>query len=101
METYVGTSGRVFPRGQKAAALLRAWIRRLRRIGVEFHTGARLRGLTKRGNGWQLDLDESEAITAGAVVLALGGASWPETGSDGNWPRLLTARRGIDAVRCG
>ena len=105
VETYVGTSGRVFPRGQKAAALLRAWIRRLRRIGVEFHTGARLRGLTKRGNAWQLDLDESEAITAGAVVLALGGASWPDTGSDGNWPRLLIPH-GVEltpfvAANCG
>ena len=106
METYVGTSGRVFPRGQKAAALLRAWIRRLRRMGVEFRTGARLSSLTKAGNGLasRIWLTE-ERIAAGAVVLALGGASWPETGSDGKWPPLLTAH-GVElapfvAANCG
>ena len=90
VETYVGTSGRVFPRGQKAATLLRAWIRRLRRIGVTFSTGARLRALTKTADCWQVDFADGEEIIARAVVLALGGASWPETGSDGSWPPLLT-----------
>jgi uncharacterized flavoprotein (TIGR03862 family) len=90
VETYVGTSGRVFPRGQKAAALLRAWLGRLRRIGVKFQTGARLSRLTKVGNAWQLDSADGETVIADAVVLALGGASWPETGSDGSWPALLT-----------
>ena len=91
IETYVGTSNRVFPRGQKAAALLRAWLRRLRDAGVEFHTGARLRSLTTAGDRWRLTLADGEGIVARAVVLALGGASWPETGSDGAWPPLLAA----------
>src|ERR1043166_6550804 len=53
VETYVGTSGRVFPRGQKAAGLLRAWVRRLRASGVQFRTGARLTGLTRDSDGWR------------------------------------------------
>ena len=91
VETYVGTSKRVFPRGQKAAALLRAWLRRLRDAGVEFRTGARLRSLTSDGGCWRLAFADGEEIVARAVVLALGGASWPETGSDGAWPPLLAA----------
>jgi uncharacterized flavoprotein (TIGR03862 family) len=105
VETYVGTSKRVFPRGQKAAVLLRAWLRRLQIAGVEFRTRARLVGLTKEGNLWRLVFQQSEAVTAHAVVLALGGASWPETGSDGAWPAVLTAH-GVElapfvAANCG
>ena len=91
VETYVGTSNRVFPRGQKAAVLLRAWLRRLREVGVEFRTEARLLGLTKSGGCWHIALADGEEVVASAVVLALGGASWPETGSDGAWPPLLAA----------
>ena len=105
VETYVGTSKRVFPRGQKAAVLLRAWIQRLRNSGVKFKTGARLEHLTKEGGSWRLDFDGAEGLHARAVVLALGGASWPETGSDGAWPSLLT-RHGVElapfiAANCG
>lgn len=105
IETYVGTSNRVFPRGQKAAALLRAWLERLRAAGVEFRTGVRLRSLTKEDAGWRLDFGEGEGLLARAVVLALGGASWPETGSDGQWPPLLQAH-GVElapfvAANCG
>lgn len=85
-ETYVGTSGRVFPRGQKAGGLLRAWLRKLRASGVEFRTASRLVRLESG-----VATFESDAIPARAIVLALGGASWPETGSDGAWPPLLTA----------
>lgn len=91
VETYVGTSNRVFPRGQKAAVLLRAWLQRLRDAGIEFRTGRRLTGLTKKDDSWLLDFADGERIVARAVVLALGGASWPETGSDGAWPPLLAA----------
>nr|MBA3652099.1 TIGR03862 family flavoprotein [Chthoniobacterales bacterium] len=91
VETYVGTSKRVFPRGQKAAVLLRAWVQRLRRGGVEFRTRQRLSGLTSIGDHWRLEFADSEPMLAQAVVLALGGASWPETGSDGAWPPLLAA----------
>lgn len=92
VETYVGTSGRVFPRGQKAAGLLRAWVRRLRASGVAFRTGARLAALTQDSDGWCCEFQtagENISIHANAIVLALGGASWPETGSDGTWPAIL------------
>ena len=92
--TFVGTSGRVFPAGMKAAPLLRAWLHRLRERGVTFH-------LRHRWLGW----DESGAlrfgtpsgerqVTTDATLLALGGASWPQLGSDGAWLPLL-AQRGI------
>ena len=89
IETYVGSSGRVFPRGQKAAALLRAWTERLRAHGVEFRMGARLAGLEPRSTGWCIRFDSGAEEEGKAVVLALGGASYPETGSDGAWPAML------------
>ena len=105
VETYVGTSNRVFPRGQKAAVLLRAWLRRLSSAGVDFRTGARLAGLRREGGRWLLDFADGAGLLADAVVLALGGASWPETGSDGAWPPLLAAH-GVEmgsfvAANCG
>lgn len=93
VETYVGTSGRVFPRGQKAAGLLRAWVRRLRAQRVQFRTGARLVNLECNRDRWQAEFQSGDgglSVRASAVVLALGGASWPETGSDGTWPDILT-----------
>jgi uncharacterized flavoprotein (TIGR03862 family) len=94
VETYVGTSGRVFPRGQKAAGLLRAWLRRLRASGVQFRSGARFVGLTRETSHWRAEFQTGEdkfSLPADAIVLALGGASWPETGSDGAWPAILAA----------
>ena len=94
VETYVGTSGRVFPRGQKAAGLLRAWLRRLRSTGAQFRTGARFTKLERENDGWRAHFQkdgEDFSVVADAVVLALGGASWPETGSDGTWPAILGA----------
>lgn len=100
-ETYVGTSGRVFPRGQKAAALLRAWVHRLRANGVQFRAGVRLQAIAREGEDWRLEFVADDAapivIVARAVVLALGGASWPDTGSDGTWPKLLQ-EHGIDVA---
>ena len=93
-ETYVGTSGRVFPRGQKAAGLLRAWVRRLGASGVQIRTGARFIGIAGDAKGLSAEFqtaDQKFTLAADAVVLALGGASWPETGSDGAWPAILTA----------
>ena len=95
VETYVGTSGRVFPRGQQAAVLLRRWVARLRTLGVAFHVNHRLEGLAATGRDWwRLDLRDTRTgelrqSVVRAVVLALGGASWPQTGSDGTWPALL------------
>jgi uncharacterized flavoprotein (TIGR03862 family) len=94
VETYVGTSGRVFPRGQKAAGLLRAWLRRLRGSGVQFRVRARFAGLTREATRWRAEFVTAEnkfSLVADAIVLALGGASWPETGSDGSWPAILAA----------
>jgi uncharacterized flavoprotein (TIGR03862 family) len=94
VETYVGTSGRVFPRGQKAAGLLRAWIRRLRTRGVEFRTGSRLVNFARHENQWSAEFQTASdkfSVSADSIVLALGGASWPETGSDGTWPEILVA----------
>src|SRR2546421_2503495 len=88
VDTYVGTSGRVFPRGQKAAALLRAWLRRLRASGVQFRTGAHFSGLVRESETWHADFQNANgnfSLAANAIVLALGGASWPETGSEGTW----------------
>jgi len=103
-ETYVGSSGRVFPRGQKAAGLLRAWLERLRSNGVQFQTGARFTGLERLADGWRARFEDGER-NAKAIVLALGGASYPETGSDGTWPAIL-AQLGIEitpwqAANCG
>src|SRR5437764_10643393 len=73
-ETYVGTSGRVFPRGQKAAGLLRAWLRRLRTSGVEFRTGSRFVGLGREPKGWRADFQLMKtagdliSLTADAIV---------------------------------
>jgi uncharacterized flavoprotein (TIGR03862 family) len=93
IETYVGTSGRVFPRGQKAAVLLRAWVNRLRASGVQFHMNRRLTALGPAGGRLRVELqstDDRRMVDAKALVLGLGGASWPETGSDGTWPSLVS-----------
>lgn len=100
IDTYVGTSGRVFPRGQKAAALLRAWTERLRGRGVDFVFGHRLLDLARDADGWQLKFAADTGLPAlsfHAVVFALGGASWPDTGSDGAWPETFSAH-GIEVA---
>jgi uncharacterized flavoprotein (TIGR03862 family) len=94
IETFVGTSGRVFPLDLKAAPLLRAWLRRLRASGVRFHMRHRWLGWNERG-ALRFAHDDGEIdVAADAVVLALGGASWPVLGSDGAWIASL-AERGI------
>lgn len=93
IETFVGSSGRVFPLEMKAAPLLRAWLHRLREAGVRFH-------MRHRWLGWQDGLlrmdtpDGERLVAADATVLALGGASWARLGSDGAWLPLL-AERGV------
>lgn len=103
--TFVGTSGRVFPKAMKASPLLRAWLRRLDAMGVRF-------ALRHRWRGW----DENDAlvfdapdgavhVTADVTVLALGGASWPRLGSDGGWVEILrrqgVAVRDLRSANCG
>jgi len=91
VETFVGTSGRIFPREFKAAPLLRRWVERLRKLGVHFALRHRWTGL-RPGTRWQTDFQvegELRTFEADAVILALGGGSWPETGSDGGWVEIL------------
>lgn len=92
VETFVGSSGRVFPSDLKAAPLLRGWVRRLRERGVRIH-------VQHRWQGWDADGALRFATPAGehrvrvdATVLALGGASWPELGADGAWTSILEAQ---------
>lgn len=105
IETFVGTSGRVFPRDMKAAPLLRAWLKRLREAGVVIHTRHRWLGWNADGT-LQIAYPQGELqLRADAVVLALGGGSWARLGSDGAWTALL-AERGVDisplqASNCG
>jgi len=96
IETFVGSSGRVFPQEMKAAPMLRAWLARLRASGVRFH-------MRHRWLGWPEGAAPSPAMlrfgtpegvqtqTADAVVLALGGGSWAKLGSDGAWVQGLQA----------
>ena len=96
IETFVGTSGRVFPKDMKAAPLLRAWLHRLRQAGVRFH-------MRHRWLGWAdaqaaatalrfASPDGEAAASFDAVVLALGGASWSRLGSDGAWVPWVAGR---------
>ncbi len=89
IETFVGSSGRVFPVDFKAAPLLRAWLRRLRAAGVRFHVRHRWTGWNSAGLLTFNSADGSVAFAADAVILALGGGSWPKLGSDGAWVDLL------------
>ena len=91
VETYVGSSGRVFPLDRKAAPLLRGWVRRLRAQGVSLHVQHRWTGWADDG---ALCFDTPHGLLrtqADATVLALGGASWPQLGSDGAWAPVLSA----------
>ena len=98
VETFAGTSGRVFPRDLKAAPLLRAWLHRLRAAGVVFHTRHRWRGWAADDGALVFDSPGGEAQHRfDATVLALGGASWQRLGSDGAWVPWLQAR-GVDVA---
>ena len=92
VRTFVGTSGRVFPIDLKSAPLLRAWLHRLREGGVRFHMRHRWQGWDESGALRFATPDGDLAVTAGATVLALGGGSWPQLGSDGAWTQWLEAR---------
>ena len=88
IDTFVGTSGRVFPTDMKAAPLLRAWLHRLREAGVQFHMRHRWFGWRDGRLVFSSPYGE-QAVEADAVILALGGASWARLGSDGAWVGLL------------
>jgi hypothetical protein len=105
IDTFVGTSGRVFPTDMKAAPLLRAWLKRLRELGVQIHTRHRWLGWDNTGALRIASPAGEQQVTADATLLALGGGSWARLGSDGAWVPLLQARgvqiAPLQASNCG
>lgn len=101
IETFVGSSGKIFPEGMKAAPLLRAWLHRLRSSGVVTRMQHRWTGrLEPVGSGWQIGFETPQGariVSAHAVVLALGGGSWSRLGSDGAWVPWL-AQQGVSVA---
>ncbi|WP_313348528.1 TIGR03862 family flavoprotein [Paracoccus sp. (in: a-proteobacteria)] len=96
VDLFTGSTGRVFPVGMKASPLLRAWLSRLAKQGVELRTRWRWTGF--QGQGWRFDVPGGIRVLAPrVVVLALGGASWPRLGSDAAWVPWL-AGRGVDVT---
>ena len=91
-ETFVGSSGRVFPKTFKASPLLRAWLRRLDSMDVQFALRHRWIGWDERGRLLFRTPDGPRTVDARATVLALGGASWPRLGADGGWMDILGAK---------
>ncbi len=89
IETFVGTSGRVFPIGMKASPLLRAWLKRLEANNVQFHLGHKWIGWDKNKQLKFKTTDGEKNVEADAVILALGGGSWRRLGSDGAWVEVL------------
>ena len=107
VETFAATSGRVYPRELKAAPLLRRWVQRLRAAGVKFAVRHRWLGL-RPGARWQVDFQVeggTRTVETDAVILALGGGSWPQTGSDGAWisglEKLGVAIAPLRPANCG
>jgi uncharacterized flavoprotein (TIGR03862 family) len=90
-ETFIGTSGRVFPKGMKASPLLRGWINRLSESGVNFHVRYKLVGLNGRtGLISRFETEEViKEVKSDALILALGGGSWRKLGSTGEWVEML------------
>jgi hypothetical protein len=105
VNTFVGSSGRVFPEEMKAAPLLRAWLHRLRGAGVRLHARHRWLGWDEDGALRLSAPDGERRVKAQATVLALGGASWPQLGSDGTWVPLLQERgigiAPLQSANCG
>ncbi len=94
VKTFAASTGRVYPEEMKAAPLLRRWIDRLRSLGVNFAMRHRWTGLEREGTAFTLRFEAVEGPVsrqADAVILALGGGSWPDTGSNGQWVTTLAA----------
>ena len=110
IETFASSSGRVYPMGLRSARLLRSWLQRLRTLGVQFHPRHRWTGLatdSEKSLRVNFSKDDGSAVTVqtDAVILALGGGSWPRTGSDGVWVQILQAlgisMNPLEAANCG
>ena len=91
VETFTGSSGRVFPRAMKASPLLRAWLRRLDGSGVQLALNHDWRGFTADGDLSFHTPTGQTTINPTATILALGGASWPRLGSNGAWATILAS----------
>lgn len=98
-ETFIGTSGRVFPKAFKASPLLRAWLGRLNQLGVTFALHHTWQGWAKEGSLQFSKPDGSITAKPDAVLLALGGASWPRLGSDGSWTNYLPENVPVSPLR--
>jgi uncharacterized flavoprotein (TIGR03862 family) len=105
IETFIGSSGRVFPKDMKAAPLLRAWLKRLRECGVQFQVNHLADGFDDSGRLRMQTPDGERLIAADAYIFALGGASWPQLGSDGQWQSWLQpeglAIEALQPANCG
>ncbi|PCJ85495.1 MAG: hypothetical protein COA52_16115 [Hyphomicrobiales bacterium] len=87
--TFVGSNGKIFPKSFKASPLLRAWLRRLQSMGVELHSRHRWTGFDENGDLlFQTPDAEALKVSCDAMIMALGGASWPRLGSDGLWAKI-------------
>jgi uncharacterized flavoprotein (TIGR03862 family) len=95
--TYIGTSGRVFPRSMRAPEILERWLERLYELGCDIRLGYKFHQLSVNGRFPEVVFQKGQEISpvdASAVVFALGGASWPQTGSDGHWTQQF-AKMGV------
>jgi uncharacterized flavoprotein (TIGR03862 family) len=105
IETFIGSSGRVFPTDMKAAPLLRAWLKHLRESHVQFHVNHLCTGLQANNTLHFHSPSGEQAIQADAIIFALGGGSWPQLGSDGSWVAWLEALgvkvTPLQAANCG
>jgi uncharacterized flavoprotein (TIGR03862 family) len=106
--TFATGGGKVFPESKKSAPILRRWVQRLRELGVDFQMNHRWLGLQKKGESIEIEMECSEGIfnqDFDAVVLAMGGASWPKTGSNGQWVPILEqhaiAVETLQSANCG
>jgi uncharacterized flavoprotein (TIGR03862 family) len=104
-QTFIGSSGRVFPKAMKASPLLRAWLRRLDAMGVRIATRHRWTGWGADGALVFATPEGERRVAADVTVLALGGGSWPKLGSDGAWVAILRAQgievRDLRPANCG
>ncbi|MEO9654008.1 TIGR03862 family flavoprotein [Marinomonas sp.] len=104
IETFIGSSGRIFPKDMKAAPLLRNWLKRLREMGVVFHMRQKMLAIESTYAVFSHDNQETVA-KADAFVLAMGGASWPKLGSDGRWQQALAKHKVVieplKSANCG
>ncbi len=105
IETFIGSSGRVFPTDMKAAPLLRAWLKRLREDAVHFHVNHSAIGIIDTRTLLMQTPNGEQELHADAIIFALGGASWPQLGSDGAWQSWFAeqaiAVSPLQAANCG